>query len=158
MRLTNIAEPRFEYDAGDPDGYRSGMLRLGPLLAAEQLGATVYELPPGESLCPYHYETAEEEWLIVLHGSPTLRHPQGSERLEPWDVVCFPPTPEGAHKLSNEGEQTVRVLMFSTVRLPGVTFYPDSDKVGVWTAGEDGRLIVQRSSGVDYWDGEGGGE
>jgi len=157
MQRINISSPPFEYDPGDPDGYHSGLLRLGPLLAADQLGASVYELPPGQSVCPYHYETAEEEWLLVLHGSPTLRHPDGIQQLDPWDVVCFPPSPAGAHKLSNDSAEIVRVLMFSTVRLPAATFYPDSDKVGIWTDGENGRLIVRRSSGVDYWDGETGG-
>jgi len=157
MQRINIASPRFEYDPDDPDGYHSGLFRLGPLLSADQLGASVYELPPGQSICPYHYETAEEEWLLVLHGSPTLRHPDGIQQLDPWDVVCFPPSPAGAHKLSNDSAEVVRALMFSTVRLPAATFYPDRDMVGIWTEGENGRLIVRRSSGVDYWDGETGG-
>jgi uncharacterized cupin superfamily protein len=157
MQSINIKAPKFEYDASDPAGYRGGLLRLGPLLGAEQLGASVYELAAGQSICPYHYETAEEEWLLVLDGTPTLRHPLGSERLAPWDVVCFPPNQTGAHKVTNDSAETARVLMFSTVRLPAATFYPDSDKVGIWTEGDDGRLIVRRSSGVDYWDGETGG-
>ncbi len=154
MHRINIAAPEFEYDPQDPVGYRAGMFRIGPMLSADQLGTTVYELPPGESICPYHYEQAEEEWLIVLEGTPTLRHPQGSDELAPWDVVCFPPNAEGAHKLTNHAESTARVLMFSTVRLPAATVYPDSDKVGIWTPGENGRLVVRRSSAVDYWDGE----
>jgi len=56
MKRVNIAAPSFEHDPSEPDGYRSGGMRLGPLLAARQLGATVYELPPGESICPYNYE------------------------------------------------------------------------------------------------------
>jgi hypothetical protein len=31
--------------------------------------------------------------------------------------------------------------------------FPDSGKVGVWPNGE-GPLLVERSSGVDYWKGE----
>jgi uncharacterized cupin superfamily protein len=154
MHRVNIAAPEFSYDHHDPDGYRSGLLRLGPLLGADQLGASVYELPSGEAICPYHYEHAEEEWLLVLAGRPTLRHPHGSERLEPWDVLCFPTGPDGAHKLTNDTEQVVRVLMFSTIRLPTATVYPDSDKIAIWTAGKADDVIVRRSSGVDYWDGE----
>jgi uncharacterized cupin superfamily protein len=157
MKPINIAAPQCEYDAADPDGYHSGRLRLGPLLGASQLGASVYELPPGQSICPYHYEHAEEEWLIVLTGTPSLRHPQGTDTLAPWDVLCFPPGADGAHKLTNESEQPVRVLMFSTVIWPAATVYPDSDKIGVWTAGKTDDLIVRRSSGVGYWDGETGG-
>jgi uncharacterized cupin superfamily protein len=156
MQRINIEAPRFEYDPDDPSGYRAGLFRLGPMLSAEQLGASVYELPPGQSICPYHYEHAEEEWLLVLDGTPTLRHPQGSERLAPWDVMCFPPNADGAHKLTNETTATVRVLMFSTLRWPAATVYPDSDKIAIWTAGKSDDVIVRRSSGVGYWDGETG--
>jgi uncharacterized cupin superfamily protein len=154
MQPINIAAPDFEYDPQDPDGYRSAMFRLGPLLGADQLGATVYELPPGQSICPYHYEHAEEEWLLVLVGNPTLRDRQGSGTLAPWDVVCFAPGPGGAHKLTNETDSTIRVLMFSTVVLPAATVYPDSDKIAIWTADKADNVIVRRASGVDYWDGE----
>jgi len=156
MQRVNIGAPAFHYDPERPDGYRRGSLQLGPLIAADQLGATVYELPPGQAICPYHYEHAEEEWLLVLAGNPSLRHPQGVDTLAPWDLVCFPPGPGGAHKLTNDTEQPVRLLMVSTVRLPTASVYPDSDKVAIWTEGRLDDLIVRRSSGVDYWSGETG--
>ena len=131
------------------------MFRLGTLLAPAETGMSVYELPRGQAICPYHYENGEEEWLVVLAGRPTLRHPGGSDVLEPWDVVCFPSGPEGAHAVRNDSEETVRVLMFSTVRHPAVTVYPDSDKLGVWTSQDKiDNVIVRRSSNVDYYDGE----
>jgi uncharacterized cupin superfamily protein len=64
MQRINIAAPEFAYDPTDPDGYHSGALRIGPLLAASQLGATVYELPPGQSICPYHYEHASHNPMV----------------------------------------------------------------------------------------------
>ena len=154
MQRVNIASPDFEYDPEDPEGFRSGMARLGPLLGASRTGTSVYELPPGQALCPYHWEAAEEEWLIVLEGRPTVRHHEGSEELEPWDVVCFPRGPEGAHGVRNDTEETVRVLMFSDMVTPAATVYPDSDKVAVWTGSKPHDVIVRRSSGVDYYDGE----
>jgi uncharacterized cupin superfamily protein len=155
MRRVNISEVNFEYSDEDPEGFRSGLARLGPKLGAKQLGATVYELSPGQAICPYHYEYAEEEWLVVLAGTPTVRHPEGAEVLDPWEVVCFPTGPEGAHLVRNETESPVRVLMFSSVVFPAVTVYPDSDKIGVWTGNKEDDLMARRSSGVDYFDGEG---
>jgi len=76
MRRVNLNRLEFEYDAEDPEGFRSGMARFGPGFGAEISGATVYELPPGEVLCPYHYEWGEEEWLLVLRGRPTVRGPE----------------------------------------------------------------------------------
>lgn len=156
MQRINIASPRFEYDGEDPEGFRGGLARLGKLLGdtAKESGISVYELPPGQAVCPYHYECGEEEWLLILEGNPTLRHPQGFERLDPWDVVFFPKGPEGAHGIRNETDETARVLMFSTVVVPTATVYPDSDKVGIWTGNPEADVMVRRESKVDYFDGE----
>ena len=83
----------------DPPGFRSRSARLGPSLGAAKLGATVYELPPDEAICPYHYEYPNEEWVIVLSGDPVLRTPEGERTLRPGDVVCFPEGPGGAHSV-----------------------------------------------------------
>jgi uncharacterized cupin superfamily protein len=154
MRRVNIASPEFEFDAGDPEGFRAGMFRIGRLLGAEETGISVYEIPPGQSICPYHYEYGEEEWLLVASGNPTLRHPEGEDRLEPWDVAWFAPGPEGAHEVRNDSDETARVLMFSNIRYPGASVYPDSDKIGIWTGNEDDSLLVRRESAVEYFDGE----
>jgi uncharacterized cupin superfamily protein len=155
VRRVNISQAGFEYDGEDPEGFRSGMARLGKLFGnAEESGITVYELPPGQAVCPYHYECGEEEWLLVLEGHPTLRHPEGADRLDPWDVVFFEKGPAGAHGIGNETEKTARVLMFSTVVVPTATVYPDSDKVGIWTGDPEADVIVRRESRVDYFDGE----
>jgi uncharacterized cupin superfamily protein len=154
MAHVNLFTAQAEYDATDPDGYRAGMVRFGPAIGAAKLGGSVYELPAGQSICPYHYEYGNEEWLIVLDGRPTLRHPSGEEELEPGDVVCFPEGPEGAHKVTNRTEATVRVLMLSTNAEPAVAVYPDSDKIGVWPGDPRDKVLVRRESGVDYWDRE----
>jgi uncharacterized cupin superfamily protein len=150
----NIAQPTFKYDEGDPPGYRSGMFRFGADLGATATGMSVYELPPGQAICPYHYEHGEEEWLLVLSGRPTLRDPEGTHALEPWDLLFFPTGPEGAHKVSNETGETVRVLMWGEVVYPTLSTYPDSDKVGAWTCVEADKLLFRRASAVDYFDGE----
>jgi uncharacterized cupin superfamily protein len=150
----NILTAPVEYDENDPPGYHAGMNRFGRELAASMMGGSVYELPPGESICPYHYEYGNEEWLIVLEGPVALRHPQGEEKLGRGDVVCFPVGAEGAHKVTNRGEATARVLMVSTVFEPAVAIYPDSDKLGVWPGDTRDNLLTRRSSAVDYWDGE----
>ena len=154
MRRLNLHSLEAEYDESDPDGYRAGMTRFGKELGAVMLGGSVYELPPGQSNCPYHYEYGNEEWLIVLAGTLTLRHPGGEDELAPGDVVCFPVGPEGAHKLTNASDETVRVLMLSTRIEPAVAVYPDSDKIGVWPGQKSDHVLVRRESHVDYWDRE----
>ena len=129
--------------------------RLGPLLGATNLGMTVYELDEGQSICPYHYEYPEEEWLIVLEGTadaprlPTARRCSARARR-----VCFPTGPEGAHKVTNRTADRVLVAMLSTKAKTAVAVYPDSDKVGVWSGDGDVALIFPRSAAVDYFHGE----
>ena len=154
MRRFNVFSGGVEYDADDPPGYRSGMARFGPSIGGSMLGGSVYEIPPGESICPYHYEYGNEEWLIVLKGRATVRHPEGEDELGAGDVVVFPPGPDGAHKVTNRGEETTRVLMISTMIEPSVAVYPDSDKIGVWPGDRRDNILVRRESVVDYWDRE----
>jgi uncharacterized cupin superfamily protein len=106
------------------------MGRVGERLGAVQWGCSVYELAPGDS-SPYHWHVGEEEWLLVLAGTPTVRTPAGSQALRPWDLAAFPRGEEGAHGLRNETGDPVRVAFFSTVSDPEVCVYPDDDKIGV---------------------------
>ncbi len=152
MRRINVFAPELAYDVGRPAGYRCGTARIGPAIAASRISATVYELPAGESTWPYHYEYGAEEWAIVLDGTPTLRHPGGEDELAPGDVVCFPDGPDGAHKLTNHGGETARLMILSTSGRPAVAVFPDSDKIGVWPDGDEPTLV--RREPVGYWDGE----
>jgi uncharacterized cupin superfamily protein len=148
MERFNLHTAKTELDGDEPDGYLTGGNRFGKSIGASMIGGTIYDLPEGQAICPYHYEYGDEEWLIVLTGSPTVRTPDETTTLAPGDVVCFPPGPEGAHKVTGPA----RVLMVSTLNEPSVAVYPDSDKVGVYVG--DYRLLVKRDSGVDYWQGE----
>src|ERR671935_1930412 len=88
------------------------------------LGATVYELDPGDFVV-YHFHHAWEELLVVLRGRPTLRTPDGERRLDEGAAVHFPLGPDGGHGLKNETDEPVRVLMTSTISSPEVVEYPD---------------------------------
>lgn len=90
--------------------------------------------------------------MLVLVGHPTLRHPEGEEQLAPGDVVCFPPGPEGAHQLRNDGDEPVRLIIVSTKISPDYAVYPDSGKVGIY--GDHVDDLFRLSSAVDYYDGE----
>ena len=123
---------------------------MGAELGAARTGLSVYELPPGQAISPYHYEEPEEEWLLVVSGTPTLRHPGGEEQLEAWDTVFFPAGPAGAHFVRNESESTARVAMFSSSgAAAGAVVYPDTDLIWMWTADDAVDLIVDQGSAVD---------
>jgi len=154
MRRANVLSERCEFDESDPPGFRSAVARVGAAVGGESLAVKVYELPPGESLCPYHYEY-EEEWLLVLDGAVLVRTPAGEQELGRGELVCFAPGPAGAHKATNRTAGSARVLMFSSAREPAVAVYPDSEKIGVWPGNPDDNVILRRADGAEgYWDGE----
>ena len=154
MRRANVLGDDFEYHEADPAGYRSGVARVGKAAGGEALAVKVFELPQGQSVCPYHYEY-EEEWLLVLAGAVIVRTPEGEEELARGELVCFPPGPSGAHKATNRGAETARIVMFSSARELAVAVYPDSDKIGVWPGNPDDHVMLHRADGgVGYWDGE----
>jgi uncharacterized cupin superfamily protein len=131
-----------------PDGFRRNS-RVGTALGAARTGLSVYELPPGQAIGPYHYEDPEEEWLLVVSGTPILRHPGGEHQLEPWDVVFFPAGPAGAHQVRNDSESPARVAMFSSITAVGAVVYPDSDMIEIFTTDGSDDIVVERSSALD---------
>jgi len=150
VRRANLSAIACEPRPQLPEGFRRHSIRIGADLGASRTGLSVYELPPGQAISPYHYEEPEEEWLLVVSGTPTLRHPGGEEQLEPWDVVFFPAGPAGAHHVQNNSESVARVAMFSSSSAAaGAVVYPDSDMVWMWTEDDAVDLVVKRSSAED---------
>jgi uncharacterized cupin superfamily protein len=156
--MANLFEPEFDADQERP-GFTYRRAKLGAQAGAEQLGASLYEVPPGQSTFPYHAHTANEEMLIVLSGRPELRTPDGWRELEPGEVVAFPTGERGAHQLHNRSTDNARVLVVSTMIAPEVNLYPDSGKLMAATrapgaAGEGFQESYRREQATDYWQGE----
>jgi uncharacterized cupin superfamily protein len=117
------------------------MLHLGRRMGGELLGATVFELEPGVRGIS-HFHHANEEWVIVLSGTPTLRTPGGERVLEEGDVAVFRRGADGAHAISNDSDSPCRFVVLSSMRHPDVVEYPDVDVIGAIvgdapTAGRD---------------------
>jgi uncharacterized cupin superfamily protein len=154
MTSVNIFTAEMEYDADDPAGYSSAVSNVGKQAGGDELAVKLFDIPAGQSLCPYHYEYVEE-WLLVIEGEVVVRVPDGERRLQRGDLMRFAPGPDGAHKVFNTEQQTARVLMFSSDPDLAVSVYPDSDKIGVWTGNPDDKLMLKRADGqVGYWEGE----
>jgi len=143
-----------KYVDSDPAGYRGAETPFGSAAGGRELAVRLYEVPPGQNHCPYHYEYVEE-WLLVIAGTVDVRTPAGVEPAVAGDLVCFPSGPDGAHKVSNPGREPARIVMFSAATLPSVCVYPESDKIGVWTGnpGDDWRFRGAQGH-LDYYDGE----
>ena len=141
-RVTNILHPEWDVETDRPP-YRWRRSRVGLRAGAEQLGASLFELPPGGSSFPLHAHHNNEELLVVLAGRPTLRTLDGERELEPGEVVACLAGRRGAHRLDNRADEPARVLIVSTMHAPDVNEFPDSGLLWARTsvpgrpAGED---------------------
>ena len=131
--------------------------RIGVAAAAGSAATLmyIYDLAPGQSSSPYHYEY-DEEWLLVVDGTVVVRTPGGRRTLERGDLVRFEPGPAGAHKVMNVSDAPARTLMFSSARAPAVSVYPDSDTIGVWPGDDENALVFRRDTAVPWAHGEEG--
>lgn len=157
--MVNLFDSEFE-DSERP-GFAYRRARLGRHAGAQRLGASLYEVPPGQATFPYHWHSANEELLIVLRGRPSLRTPEGWRELAEGEVVAFPTGESGAHQLLNRTEETARFLVVSEMNAPEMSLYPDTGKIGVLGrppgAPDDPDEIFgffHRHDATDYWEGE----
>ena len=136
------------------DGWRSKDVLVGQRLNAELIGGSMYELEPGHKLFPYHTHHANEEWLLVVRGQPTLRTADGEQELQEGDVAVFRRGKDGFHQVANRTDSPIRILMISTLIAPDIVEYPDSGKVGARNADGERILLSRPGPMLDYWDGE----
>jgi len=153
MRIFNLHGDEWDR-AEDRAGWRSRDAWVGRRLGGELIGASLYELDVGERLWPFHTHHANEEWLIVVQGEPTLRTAEGECVLGEADVVCFPRGKEGAHQVINRSATPIRVLMISTLIAPDIVEYLDSGKIGARDAGGQRIMLSRPGPMLDYWEGE----
>jgi uncharacterized cupin superfamily protein len=158
--MANLFDPEFD-DETERRGFACRRARLGRQAGAEALGASLYEVPPGQATFPYHWHSANEELLIVLRGRPSLRTSQGWRQLSEGEVVAFPTGERGAHQVLNRTEEVVRFLVVSEMKAPEMSLYPDTDKIGILGrppgAPDDPDEIFgffHRGDETDYWEGE----
>jgi uncharacterized cupin superfamily protein len=151
--MPNIFEPHFDEPREHP-GFQCRRARIGRQAGAERLGASVWEVAPGQAAYPYHFHHADEELLFVLAGRPSLRTPEGWRELDPGAAVSFLVGERGAHQIVNRGDETVRLLVVSHAGIPEICIYPDSGKVAVYDDAEGLRELYRRADAVDYYEGE----
>jgi uncharacterized cupin superfamily protein len=124
-------------------------------VAGEHLGASLYAIPPGQATFPYHYELGNDELLVVVTGSPTLRSPHGERELKPGDCFHFPSGEAGAHQVINRSDNEVRVLLVSNFAMPRAAVQVDSGKIMIrWSAQPDDRAWFSLDTATNYWEGE----
>jgi uncharacterized cupin superfamily protein len=157
MGEPNIYRPVREEPAGrtPQEGFLSHRQLVGRRVGAERLGASLWQVPPGQASYPYHYHLTEEELLVVVEGDGgRLRTPDGWRSLEPGDVLSFRTGADGAHQLFNDGPGELRFLSVSTYGAPDICVYPDTDTLCAAERGPNGTglwEVFRRRDSVPYW-------
>ena len=149
MKVFNLNADEWDRTEERP-GWRSKDAWVGHRIGAELIGGSMYELEAGDRLWPYHTHHANEEWVIVLRGAPTLRTPEGEQKLDEGDVVCFRRGTEGAHQIRNDTEAPIRIFMLA----PDIVEYLDTGKVGARSVKGERILLARPGPELDYWEGE----
>jgi uncharacterized cupin superfamily protein len=131
---------------------------IGQAAGGHKLGCSLYELPPGKRSFPFHYHAAREEAIYVLDGEATLRLGDREIPVRAGDYIALPIGPAHAHQMVNRSSAIVRYLCMSTMELPEVAVYPDSNKVGLMGARTPANTMLRQlhrvGESLSYFDGE----
>src|ERR1041384_2480084 len=97
----NVFQPEWDAEQDRPP-FTWRRSRIGRQAGCDQLGASLFAVPPRAAAFPLHVHYANEELIVVISGKFVLRGVDGSEReLGAGDVVACPAGPAGGHRLDN---------------------------------------------------------
>ena len=147
--MTNLRDHELRLYEDGPEGHRFSATSLARASGAKRTGFGLYELEPGQSTWPYHFELGSEEWLILVEGEVTLRTPEGERTLRAGDVVCFVEGPEGAHAVRNDSDARARFAMPSVDAPTNAAVYPDTNTFVLHGPGFEHRAKLGEP--VEYW-------
>ena len=91
---------------------------LGKLLGLTRIGIHHERLLPGRRTSYPHAESAEEEFVYVIEGSPDVWLDGTLHRLEPGDAVGFPAGTGIGHTFLNNTPREVRLLVVGEHAVP----------------------------------------
>jgi uncharacterized cupin superfamily protein len=90
-------------------------------------GVNLSRLDPGAVSSLRHWHTGEDEFLLVLEGTPTLVTDDGERVLGPGLAAGFPAHTENGHRLENRSDGPVIYVEVGTRSSRDVVTYPDAD-------------------------------
>ena len=116
-----------------------------------QISVSMEVLPPGRqaSASQAHFHMLEEEHVLVLEGSLTLRLGESSYDMPAGRYVCFPAGQRAGHALISRTDHSCRYLVFGNPQPHDVAVFPDTGRVGVKLMGEGYR----QAQSMAYCDG-----
>lgn len=100
--------------------------RLSDAANITQFGVHHVTLPPGIWASQRHHHSAEDEFVYILSGHPTLIDDKGETQLAPGECCAHPAGDGNGHHLINQTDKAVEFLVVGT-RSPETDHcrYPD---------------------------------
>ena len=105
-------------------------------------------LPPGRQANQLHYHLLEEEHVLVLEGSMTVRLGEARHVVHAGHYVCFPAGQKVGHALVNHTDAPCRYLVLGNPQKHDVAVFPETGRVSVRLTGES-----YHGTTMGYWDG-----
>jgi uncharacterized cupin superfamily protein len=156
--MANLFDPEFDGET-EREGFRTRRAKLGARAGSRRLGASLFEIHPGQAAFPLHYHLGNEELLVAVSGRPTLRTMDGERVLDEGELVAFPVGEAGAHQVVNRTQQPVRILIVSEMRSPDIVVRAESGKISAFgrppgSEGEGMHGVYFERDSVPFWEGE----
>lgn len=130
--------------------FASRYRQVGDYGGSQHVGVLIEELAPGKQACPNHYHYLEEEQLMMLEGTATLRLGDDTYILAAGSYVVFPAGQKAGHSIYNHSAAPCRYLVIGERNPHDVIVYPDSNRVSVSLTDEG----YDKSATMEYWEGE----
>jgi uncharacterized cupin superfamily protein len=135
---SEIEERDNHHYRGDDELMRIGA-PFGRHFGLTRLGIHHHRLPPGRRTSYPHAESAEEEFVYVIEGTPDVWLDGRLYRLRPGDGVGFPAGTGTCHTFLNNSETDVRLLVVGeSHKAENRIYYPLNPE--------------QRAMRSDWWD------
>ena len=108
-------------------------------------------MPPGKTNFPFHAHSAQWEMYVIVSGSGTVRHKDGTTEVVEGDAFIF--GPDEPHQITNSGEEDLIYYVIADNPIGESAYYPDSKK---WKANKTSPAdrVVIKGPETDYFDGE----
>jgi len=108
-------------------------------------------VPPGRFNFPYHAHSAQWEFYLIISGTGSVRHKDGTTEVVPGDAFVF--GPDEPHQIRNAGEEDLVFYVIANNPIGESYYYPDSEKWKVNRSSGSDRIFV-RAVETHYLDGE----
>lgn len=147
--LSMTAEVRNPYPAPN-DRALDGKSRraLGDPNGLTMFGVNLTDMEPGAVSALRHWHSAEDEFIYIVEGTPTLVTESGEQLLNPGMCACFPANSGDAHRLENRSDALVRFLEVGNRSESEEVHYPDDDMIMKRSA--DGTRSFTKPDGSPY--------